>query len=148
MIALLQRVNEASVKIEAQTVASIKPGLLAFIAIEPRDDEAVCRRMVERILGYRIFADQAGRMNCNVADVGGEVLLVPQFTLTADTRKGMRPSFSGGAEPETAKRLFEWTVACAAGQYSPVKAGCFGADMEVRLVNNGPTTFLLRSHSS
>ena len=144
MIVLLQRVSEAAVVIKGETTASIKKGLLVFVAIEPSDNEMVCKRLTERILGYRVFADDAGRMNCNVGDIGGEILFVPQFTLTADTRKGMRPSFSGGAKAETAKKLFDWTVAYAAQQYPAVKAGCFGADMQVALINDGPATFLLR----
>ncbi len=143
MIALLQCVSEASVAIEGRTVTAIKAGLLVFVAVEPRDDEAVCGRMVERILGYRVFADAVGRTNCSVTDGGGAVLLVPQFTLAADTRKGLRPSFSSAADPETAKRLFEWTVARARACYPEVEAGRFGADMKVTLVNDGPVTFLL-----
>ena len=145
MIALLQRVSEASVVIEGHTETAIDAGVLAFIAVEPHDDEATCKRMVERILGYRIFADDEGRMNRSVGEIGGGVLLVPQFTLTADTRKGTRPSFSGGAAPETAKKLFERVVATAATHYPKVKAGRFQADMKVALVNDGPATFLLNA---
>ena len=142
----MQRVSEASVVIEGRTETSIQAGLLAFIAVEPGDDEATCERMVERILGYRVFNDDAGRMNLSVTDVGAAVLLVPQFTLAADTRKGMRPSFSGGAEPQIAQRLFERVVARAAELHSDVQAGRFGADMKVALINDGPATFLLRSN--
>ena len=144
MIALLQRVSEASVTIGDTIIAAIDIGLLVFVAVEPSDDEAVCCRTAERVIGYRIFADAAGRMNCSVTDVGGAVLFVPQFTLIADTGKGMRPSFSGGADPETAKRLFDWTVAYARGLCSEVATGRFGADMMVALVNDGPATFWLR----
>lgn len=145
MIALLQRVSEASVTIEGCVEASIGAGLLAFIAVEPDDGEAVCERIAERLLGYRVFADAAGRMNCSVGDVGGALLLVPQFTLAADTRKGMRPGFSGGAKPELAQRLFERLVACVAARFPAVQAGRFGADMQVALINDGPATFLLRA---
>ena len=144
MIALLQRVSEASVSIERQVVASCKTGLLVFVAFEPHDDAGACKRMAERILGYRVFGDADGRMNLNVGDAGGEVLLVPQFTLAADTRKGMRPSFSGGAEPQAARALFQQLVDCASRLHDGVRAGRFGADMKVASVNDGPATFLLR----
>ena len=145
MIALLQRVTEASVSIDGQTTASIGKGVLVFIAVEARDDEHVCARMVERILGYRIFADGNGRMNNSVGDIGGEVLLVPQFTLAADTRKGMRPGFSRGASPEKAAALFLRLTRLAAANYPAMKIGNFGADMQIALVNDGPATFLLQA---
>ena len=145
MLALLQRVNQASVSAEGCAVNAIKGGLLVFVAIQADDDERVCARLIERIFHYRVFADDNGKMNRSVTDVGGEVLLVPQFTLTADTRKGMRPSFSGGAPPQRAKQLFEWSVTHAAANYARVKAGYFGAEMKVALVNDGPATFLLSS---
>ena len=144
MITLLQRVSEAAVSVNGETIASIGTGLLVFVAVEPDDDEAVCERMVERILGYRVFADDKRRMNRSVTDVEGAALFVPQFTLAADTRKGARPSFSSDVNPEAAKRLFEWTVACARARHPGVGAGRFGSDMKVALVNDGPATFWLR----
>ncbi len=144
MIALLQRVTEASVSVGGQTTASIGRGVLVFIAVEPRDDERVCVRMVERILGYRIFADDNGRMNNNVRDIDGEVLLVPQFTLAADTRKGTRPGFSHGASPETATVLFSRLAHLATTNHPAVKTGSFGANMQIALINDGPATFLLQ----
>ena len=144
MIALLQRVTEASVSVGGLTTASIGKGILVFIAIEPSDDKRASARMVERILGYRIFADDGGRMNNNVGDIDGEVLLVPQFTLAADTRKGTRPSFSRGASPEKATALFSRLAHLAATSYPTVKTGSFGANMQVAMINDGPATFLLQ----
>ncbi len=144
MIALLQRVSEASVSVAGQTVARIGPGLLVFLAVERGDGAAQCRRMVERIVGYRIFPDPAGRMNRSLADCGGALLLVSQFTLAADTRKGSRPSFTPAAPPETGRRLFEAVVALARERIDDVQTGVFGAHMAVALVNDGPVTFALR----
>lgn len=145
MISLLQRVSEASVSVDGRAVAACKAGLLVFVAFEPHDDSPACERMAERILGYRVFGDAGGRMNLSVGDAGGEVLFVPQFTLAADTRKGTRPSFSGGADPGKAEALFQRLVDCASRRHPGVHAGRFGADMKVALVNDGPATFLLRS---
>ncbi len=144
MIALLQRVSEASVTVDGETLARIGAGLLVFLAMERGDGPAQCRRMVERILGYRIFADEAGRMNRSLLDSGGELLLVPQFTLAADTRKGSRPSFTPAAEPQAGARLFECCTSLAEERLGEVQAGCFGADMQVALINDGPVTFTLR----
>jgi len=123
--------------------------LLAFVAIEPGDDEATPRRLVDRLLAYRVFNDEDGRMNRSLADVGGELLLVSQFTLAADTRKGLRPSFTSAAPPELGRRLFEQVVSLAR-QALPgrVATGCFGAQMQVALVNDGPVTFWLRFSSA
>ena len=149
MIALLQRVTSASVVVEGERIADIGRGLLALVGVEKHDDEARARRLVERILGYRIFGDDDDKMNLNVQDINGSVLLVPQFTLAADTGKGMRPSFSSAAEPSTGKELFEKVVDIM-GQntgmdQSRVQTGKFGADMSVQLVNDGPVTFWLQA---
>jgi D-tyrosyl-tRNA(Tyr) deacylase len=126
-------------------VGEIGPGLLAFVAVEPGDNEAVARRLVERAVNYRVFGDDAGRMNRSLRDTGGELLLVSQFTLAADTRKGLRPSFSTAAAPESGRQLFERVVAHAqAALPGKVATGRFGADMQVALVNDGPVTFWLQ----
>ncbi|HJU25814.1 MAG TPA: D-aminoacyl-tRNA deacylase [Rhodanobacteraceae bacterium] len=145
MISLIQRVTEASVTVDGETVGAIGAGLLVLVAVEPRDGEAQAKRMCERLLGYRVFADEAGRMNRSVADMRGGLLLVPQFTLAADTAKGMRPSFTSAASPEHGKRWFDRLVELAGAAHGAVETGRFGAHMEVRLVNDGPTTFWLRA---
>lgn len=144
MIALLQRVTEASVRVEDREVAAIGPGLLVFVGVEVGDGEREARRLAERIVGYRVFADERGRMNLSVRDAGGEILLVPQFTLAADTRSGNRPGFSTAADPEAGRRLFEHLVAEVEGLADRVATGRFGAHMRVALVNDGPVTFSLR----
>lgn len=143
MIALIQRVLEASVTVEARTVGAIGPGLLALIAVERADTSANVTRMVERLLGYRVFPDDEGRMNRSLAETAGELLLVPQFTLAADTTKGTRPSFTPAAAPEIAEKLFNEVVARARSRHSSVETGEFGADMRVSLINHGPVTFHL-----
>ena len=145
MIALLQRVSSASVSVRGELVGQIGHGLLALIGVQKDDDRARAERLVERILGYRIFADEDGKMNLNVRDVDGSVLLVPQFTLAADTRKGMRPSFSSAAAPETGSALFDAVVDIMKRNTERVQEGRFGADMSVQLVNDGPVTFWLES---
>ena len=144
MIGLLQRVRKASVEVDGETVARIGGGLLVLVGVERDDGEGQADRLVERLLGYRIFEDPEGRMNLGLRDVGGGLLLVPQFTLAADTRKGMRPSFSPAADPEEGQRLFEHLADRARGFHDPVATGIFGADMQVRLINDGPVTFWLR----
>jgi len=144
MIGLLQRVRNARVDVDGKTVVTIGQGLLVFIGVEQRDDESLADRLLERLLGYRVFPDAAGKMNLSVADTGGGVLLVPQFTLAADTNKGMRPSFMPAAPPEQGRRLFEYLVNRARTQYASVETGVFGADMQVTLTNDGPVTFWLR----
>lgn len=141
MIALLQRVTHARVTVLGQTVGQIGPGLLALIGVQAADDSATASRLAERILNYRIFADPDGRMNLNLKDTKGELLLVPQFTLAADTRKGNRPSFSTAAAPEDARRLFDALVATAVALHPRVATGRFGAEMRVALENDGPVTF-------
>jgi len=143
MIALIQRVTSASVRIEDQIVGSIEAGLLALVAVQPDDGEAQTRRMLERLLGYRVFADDAGRMNRSLADTGGGLLLVSQFTLAADTRSGMRPSFTRAAPPEHARRWFDHLLELARAAHPRVETGRFGAHMVVQLVNDGPVTFWL-----
>lgn len=143
MIALIQRVLEASVTVEARTVSTIGPGLLALVAVERSDTSANVTRMVERLLGYRVFPDDEGRMNRSLVDTAGGLLLVSQFTLAADTTKGARPSFTPAAAPEIAEELFNEVVALARSRHACVETGEFGADMRVSLVNNGPVTFRL-----
>ncbi len=146
MIGLLQRVREASVVVDEETVAAIGQGLLVLVGVEKGDSEAQAERLLERLLTYRVFADEAGRMNRSLRDVGGGLLLVPQFTLAADTRKGTRPSFTPAAPPEEGARLFAHLLQQAQRQYGEVASGRFGADMQVRLVNDGPVTFWLRAN--
>jgi D-tyrosyl-tRNA(Tyr) deacylase len=143
MIALIQRVSEAKVEVSDELVGSIGPGLLALVAVQPDDGEAQCQRMCERLLGYRVFDDGQGRMNRSLAEVGGGLLLVSQFTLAADTRKGMRPSFTSAAPPEAGQRWFERLVRLARAAHPRVEIGRFGAHMTVSLTNDGPVTFWL-----
>ena len=145
MLSLIQRVSSASVSVEGEVVGAIGPGLLALVGVEPGDGEAQVARMAERLLGYRVFADEAGRMNRSLADTGGGLLLVSQFTLAADTRSGMRPSFTTAAPPDEARRGFDRLVEVCRERHLPgVETGQFGAHMVVSLVNDGPVTFLLR----
>ena len=144
MIGLIQRVARASVRVEGQTVGAIGAGLLVFVCAERGDAEAQAEQLLVKILAIRVFADQAGKMNLSVRDVAGGLLLVPQFTLAADTRSGTRPSFTPAAPPQEGRRLFEHFVKLAAQAYSSVATGKFGAMMEVDLVNDGPVTFWLR----
>lgn len=144
MIALIQRVSRAEVRVENQTVGKIGRGILALVAVERGDGESQADRLAERVLGYRIFADSANRMNLNVVDIGGGVLLVSQFTLAADTRKGMRPSFTPAADPTTGRRLFDYFVAAVRSRHTDIATGEFGANMQVELVNDGPVTLSLR----
>lgn len=144
MIGLLQRVSEASVEVEGKTTASIGRGILALVCAEHGDDEQSAGRLLERLLGYRVFPDAADKMNLSVKDVGGGLLLVPQFTLAADTGRGMRPSFSTAAAPDVAAWLFDRLVTRALSLHSPVATGRFGAHMRISLVNDGPVTFWLR----
>lgn len=144
MIGLLQRVSRAAVRVGGKTVGSIDAGLLVLVGVERGDGEAQAQRLLERLLGYRVFGDAEGRMNLGLKDVGGGLLLVPQFTLPADTRKGMRPSFTPAAAPEDGRRLFDWLVEQAQARHAPVATGVFGAEMQVELVNDGPVTFWLQ----
>jgi D-aminoacyl-tRNA deacylase len=144
MIGLLQRVSEASVAVRGRPVAQIGRGLLVLVGIERGDGEAEAGRLLERLIGYRVFPDAAGRMNLSLVDTSGELLLVPQFTLAADTNKGTRAGFSTAAAPEDGQRLFETLVALARQRLGRVATGEFGADMQVALVNDGPVTFWLQ----
>lgn len=145
MIGLLQRVRRADVEVAGETVAAIGPGLLVLVGVQREDGEAQGRRLLERLLGYRVFPDAEGRMNLSLRDTGGGLLLVPQFTLAADTAKGARPSFTSAAEPARAKALFEALVAQARQEWPDSGSGVFGADMQVSLVNDGPVTFWLET---
>jgi D-aminoacyl-tRNA deacylase len=145
MIALIQRTARAQVTVGGQEVARIERGILAFIGIEAVDSPETARRLLDRVLSYRIFPDEAGKMNLDVGQIKGELLLVPQFTLLADTRNGTRPGFSKGASPAQAQSLFGQTVALARTLHPQVASGVFGADMQVELVNDGPATFWLES---
>ncbi|HEU4623586.1 MAG TPA: D-aminoacyl-tRNA deacylase [Steroidobacteraceae bacterium] len=148
MIALIQRVTEAQVRVEGRIVGAIGRGILAFVGVQRGDDAQAAERLLERVLTYRIFPDAAGRMNLSLRDTGGGLLLVSQFTLAADTRKGTRAGFSTAAAPDEARRLFELLVARARATHSPVATGEFGADMQVALVNDGPVTFWLETAAS
>lgn len=145
MIALIQRVTRASVTVEGKLIGAIERGVLALIGIEREDAESNAERLALRLTGYRIFDDDAGRMNRSLADIGGGLLLVPQFTLAADTRKGARPSFSSAAPPERATALFDDLARRARARHACVATGRFGADMLVELVNHGPVTFWLQA---
>lgn len=145
MIALIQRVSEAGVTVGGQRIAAIGPGLLALIAVQPDDTEREVARLCERLLTYRVFPDGAGRMNRSLLDEGLELLLVPQFTLAADTRKGTRASFTRAAPPELGRQLFDRLVVACRARVAGTQTGEFGADMKVNLVNDGPVTFWLES---
>jgi D-tyrosyl-tRNA(Tyr) deacylase len=143
VIALIQRVSEAQVRVSGEVVGATGKGVLALIAVRRTDNDESVGRLLERLLSYRVFADSAGRMNLSVRDVGGGLLLVPQFTLAADTHKGTRAGFSAAAEPEHAQSLYAQLVQRAQEAYAPVSSGVFGAYMMVSLVNDGPVTFWL-----
>ena len=144
MIALIQRVSQASVRVGADAIGAIDSGLLALVCAERDDSEREADALLDRLLEYRVFADDAGRMNLGLKAVKGGLLLVPQFTLAADTSSGLRPSFSPAAPPERARQLFDYLVGRARALYSPVASGRFGATMQVALVNEGPVTFWLQ----
>ena len=144
MIGLLQRVSRAAVIVDDRTIGKIDNGLLVLVGIEKDDTQRTAERLAERLLDYRVFADAEQRMNLGLRDTGGGLLLVPQFTLAADTRKGLRASFTGVANPELGRRLFDELVSRARQLHQPVKTGEFGADMQVSLVNDGPVTFWLQ----
>ena len=144
MIALLQRVRHASVTVDGAIIGAIDAGLLVFVCAERGDTEREGDALLTKLLGYRVFSDAAGKMNRSVTDVAGGVLLVPQFTLAADTRSGTRPSFTPAAAPLDARRLFDHVVAQARVRHATIATGQFGADMQVALTNDGPVTFWLR----
>ena len=145
MIALIQRVSEAQVRVGGELVGAIHRGVLALIGVQRADTAETGARLLERILSYRVFPDAEGRMNLSVREIGGGLLLVPQFTLAAETKKGTRAGFSTAAAPAEAQRLFADLLARAQAAYAPVSAGVFGAHMQVSLVNDGPVTFWLET---
>lgn len=144
MIVLLQRVKQARVDVDGKTIGQINQGLLVFAGFEPLDNEQTVSRLLERLLNYRIFADQHDKMNLSVTDIQGGILLVPQFTLTADTTRGRRPSFTTAAPPDKGSSLFDYMLHQAVIKHEDVSSGQFGADMQVHLQNDGPVTFLLK----
>jgi D-tyrosyl-tRNA(Tyr) deacylase len=144
MIGLLQRVGNARVAVRSRTIASIDTGLLVLVGIERGDTEARANRLLDKLLNYRVFPDRDGKMNLSLIDTGGDLLLVPQFTLAADTRKGTRPGFSHAAAPELGAHLFGYLVSQARARHADTAAGKFGADMQVILTNDGPVTFWLQ----
>lgn len=143
MIGLIQRVTSASVTVKGEVVGKINKGILLLLGVEKPDNEAVCKKLVHRVTNYRIFEDETGRMNLSLVDIKGELLVVPQFTLAADTQKGLRPSFTPAAPPELGELLFSQFVSEARGKVEEVQTGIFGANMQVALVNDGPATFTL-----
>ena len=145
MIGLLQRVSQAAVHVDGDQVGAIGAGLLVLVGVQPDDEPAQAERLLERLLGYRVFADAQGKMNLSLRDTHGGLLLVPQFTLAADTRAGTRPSFTRAAAPAMARERFEQLVTLARQRHAPVASGVFGADMKVSLVNDGPVTFWLQT---
>ncbi len=145
MIALIQRVQRAHVEVQGAVVGRIAAGLLALVAVQPQDGEAQAQRLLTRVLDYRVFPDAGGRMNLSLRETRGGLLLVSQFTLAADTGKGLRPSFDTAAPPHQAEALFQHLLALARARHAPVASGRFGADMQVHLVNDGPVTFWLEA---
>lgn len=143
MIGLIQRVSRASVEVEGSTIGSIEKGILLLLGVERKDDQQSVEKLANKVLNYRIFADEDGKMNLNVRQAGGQLLVVSQFTLVADTKKGNRPGFSQGATPEQGKALYEAFIDYCDSQGMPCQTGEFGADMQVSLVNDGPVTFNL-----
>ena len=143
MKALLQRVSHAAVEVDGKIVGEIQAGLLVFLGVEKTDSDDHCKRLLDKILAYRVFSDEHGKMNLNLMQVAGELLVVSQFTLVADTQKGLRPGFSKAGLPEASRRLYERFIFLAQEKGISVEAGQFGADMQVSLVNDGPVTFLL-----
>ena len=146
MLGLIQRVSSASVSIDNAVVGKIDQGLLILLGIEKTDLETAADKLLQKILNYRVFADPEGKMNLSLQDIGGELLVVSQFTLAADTNKGLRPSFSAAASPEQAEELYDYFLTqAAAALKTQIQSGRFGADMQVMLCNDGPVTFILRS---
>jgi len=143
VIGLLQRVSSAAVSVAGETVGAIEGGLLVLVGVQPGDSPTQAAQLLQRLLDYRVFADTGGKMNLSLRQIGGGLLLVPQFTLAADTRRGLRPSFTSAASPAVARELFQGLVTAAQAEHRPVASGVFGADMQVSLVNDGPVTFWL-----
>ena len=144
MIGLIQRVTRASVEVDVKEIASIEQGILLLLGVEKGDSQQQANRLLQRIITYRIFEDDNGRMNKSLLDIKGELLIVPQFTLPADTNKGTRPSFGSAAPPELSKQLFDYFLQQAKDKLNRIQSGEFGADMQVSLINNGPVTFWLQ----
>ena len=145
MKCLIQRVTEAKVSVAGNTVGAIDEGLLVLVGFEPEDTPAIIEKMAERLCDYRVFSDSDGRMNLSVREVKGSLLLVPQFTIAADTKKGLRPSFTTAASPDKGEQYFAHLIAYLRATKTPIATGIFGADMQVHLINNGPVTFMLES---
>lgn len=145
MLGLIQRVKRASVEVDGKIVGAVDQGILLLLGVEKTDTEAVADKLLDKVLAYRIFADQDSKMNCNVQQVDGGVLVVSQFTLAADTRKGLRPSFSSAAPPAQAEQLYDYFVARLRERHPQVATGIFAADMQVSLINDGPVTFMLKA---
>ncbi|MCR8919845.1 D-aminoacyl-tRNA deacylase [Parasutterella secunda] len=144
MIGLLQRVKNASVTVNDQVIGAVGKGLLVLVCAEKGDSEEQCEKLVKKVLAYRIFEDENGKMNKSVSDIGGEILIVSQFTLAADTAKGLRPSFTPAADPETGKRLYEHFIERVRESGLKTQTGQFGANMQVALINDGPVTIWLK----
>lgn len=147
MLGLIQRVKRASVEVDGKLVGAIDQGLLLLLGVEKNDSQATADKLLDKVLAYRVFADDQGKMNCNVQQINGGVLVVSQFTLAADTHKGLRPSFSSAAPPALAQELYDYFVAQLKARHSPVATGIFAADMQVSLVNDGPVTFMLKAEA-
>ncbi len=145
MITIIQRVSSAFITVDDINIGQIHHGVLALVAVEKQDNETDAERLLQRLLNYRVFSDSQNRMNLSLKQINGGLLIVPQFTLAADTDNGNRPSFTPAASPELGKKLFNYLVTIAKQQYPIVESGVFGADMQVNLVNNGPVTFTLRT---
>lgn len=145
MLGLIQRVKRAAVEVDGKTVGAIEQGILLLLGVEKADTEASADKLLDKMLAYRIFADQDNKMNCNVQQINGGVLVVSQFTLAADTRKGLRPSFSSAAPPAQAEQLYDYFVARLRERHPQVATGIFAADMQVSLLNDGPVTFMLQA---
>ena len=145
MRGLIQRVRHASVDVDRKTVGAIDRGILLLLGIEADDTPARARKLIDKIINYRIFPDNSGRMNASVKDIGGGILVVSQFTLVADTKKGLLPGFSSAASPDAAEKLYQEFIGILSEVYTPIATGVFGADMQVALVNDGPVTFLLET---
>ena len=145
MLGLIQRVKRAAVEVDGKTVGAIEQGILLLLGVEKTDTEASADKLLDKVLAYRIFADQDNKMNCNVQQINGGVLVVSQFTLAADTRKGLRPSFSSAAPPAQAEQLYDYFVARLRERHPQVATGIFAADMQVSLLNDGPVTFMLQA---
>lgn len=146
MLGLLQRVTEASVTVEGECVGRINAGMLVLLGIQKDDTQAVADKLIDKLLAYRIFADADNKMNASIRDVDGEILIVSQFTLAADTQKGLRPSFSSAAPPAMARELYDYVIDALRAKHPAMATGIFGADMKVALVNDGPVTFMLEMH--